>query len=121
MGNAADRPSRLYDRPLCFTPAQWVSWRNGPGVPNPIDYACQDCSPDYKARMMRVHRCSWPCVEFFIMPDGTMEGRRMSIPLSRGYAEGRRIIEIRVEGARTVETDCSMGQDPALESTSPTP
>lgn len=43
-----------------------------------------------------------------MMPDGSMEGRRISIAVDRGYAEGKRIIPIRLEGARTAEPDCSI-------------
>lgn len=44
--------------------------------------------------MMAKGLCDWTCVEFFMMDDGTMEGRRTSVPGSRGYPEGRRIITL---------------------------
>lgn len=52
--------------------------------------------------MMAVGKCDWPCVEFFLMPiidngrviGNSIEGRRTSIDVHRGYAEGRKIIRI---------------------------
>lgn len=68
-------------KPLrCFTITQWVQWHAAKIRPNAIDYACVDCSPEFKARMEAKGKCDYPCVKFFMMTDGTMEGRRMSIP-----------------------------------------
>lgn len=85
-------------KPECFTDAQWAKWKaNLPSInyqPNRIDWACQDCYPAFKDEMVQAGRCSWPCVEFMMMPDGTMEGRRTSISEYRGYNEGRKIIRL---------------------------
>jgi hypothetical protein len=86
----------LQAKPRCFTDEQWADWLSGfRGFrPNLIDFACQDCSPEFKIKAMAAGKCDWPCVEFFMMDDGTMEGRRTSVPGSRGYPEGRRIITL---------------------------
>lgn len=79
----------------CFTEAQWEEWSSKQVIrPNTTDWACLDCDPAFKERMMACGRCDWPCVEFFLMPDGTMEGRRMS--LVQGTQLGTKIILLAV-------------------------
>lgn len=81
---------QLKGKPSCFNPDQWARWSEKPRLdPNVIDWACQDCKPDFKQEMMAQGRCDWPCVKFVLMDDGTMEGRRTSITDYRGYPEGR--------------------------------
>ena len=86
-------------KPDCFTDDEWLQWlAHLPRVayrPNEHDWACQDCHPAHQTEMLLQERCSWPDVEFMSMPDGTMEGRRMSIAAPRGYTEGRKIIRLR--------------------------
>jgi len=73
-------------RPACFTAAQWQEWyEHCAHLVNPIDFACVDCTPQFKERMMRAGKCDWPCVEFFkVGEDENIEGRRMSIEEGRG-------------------------------------
>ena len=76
-----DEAARLLAKPSCFSDQQFKLWRSAGGwfaKPNPTDYACLDCMPAFKERMLDEGRCSWPCVEFFAADDG-VEGRRMSI------------------------------------------
>jgi hypothetical protein len=86
-------------KPDCFTAGEWAKWlANLPAVtyrPNEHDWACQDCHPAHQRAMLLQGRCNWPDVEFFVMGDGTMEGRRTSITTPRGYDEGRKIIRLR--------------------------
>lgn len=86
----------LQAKPRCFTSEEWDEWLTSfKGFrPNLLDFACVDCSPEYKIRMMAKGLCDWPCVEFFMMNDGTMEGRRTSVSGSRGYPEGTHVITL---------------------------
>ena len=73
----------LMSRPSCFTVTQWEEWSAfamAAARPSLEDYACTDCLPEFKARMMRCGRCDWPETEFVVVEDGPkssgIEGRR---------------------------------------------
>jgi hypothetical protein len=91
----------LHRKPRCFSDEDWAAWNVARtaqhGRPNTIDWACIDCTPLFKRQMMSARRCDWPCVEFFKMEDGTIEGRRTSIEGHRGYTEGRKVITLKVQ------------------------
>ena len=76
-----EETARRLAKPECFNEKQWKQWKSAGGwfaKPNPTDYACLDCMPAFKEKMLDEGRCTWPCVEFFAVDDG-VEGRRMSI------------------------------------------
>lgn len=94
---------RLKAQPRCCSDHDWEEWSKATHVkPNAIDWICSDCDPEFKREMQCEGLCDWPDVEFYLMPvidEGrtvahTIEGRRTSIPVHRGYAEGRKIIRI---------------------------
>jgi len=90
-------------KPACFTDEQWRTWyENCAHLVNAVDFACTDCTPQYKERMMKAGKCDWPCVQFFPVKEvkkeegdeshGVMKcddvsvlGRRMSVTQGRGY------------------------------------
>lgn len=68
--------------PPCFSDdAQLLAWRNmnhavhAAGLSNPSGY-CEDCTPDYQARMCAEGRCKFPETSFVPLPQGGVEGRR---------------------------------------------
>lgn len=65
--------------PLCFSLRQWKEWRIYAVQVNPADTYCEDCTPEYKERMMKENRCLWPCVEFKVDTDGMLIGTRDSL------------------------------------------
>ena len=71
----------LKSKPDCFTDKQWKVWSSCAGwsKPNTTDWACTDCTPEFKARALEAGKCSWPCVRFYVATDGGIEGRRMSV------------------------------------------
>lgn len=55
-------------RPSCFdSQEQFISWlqRCSGAVPAPSLAWCEDCTPEYQARMKRHGRCTRPYVQFF--------------------------------------------------------
>jgi len=74
-------------RPDCFPVEDWREWLRAAHTERPgvLDFACIDCTPEFKARMMAAGKCSWPCVQFFPDPDDAsgVVGRRMSLRSAR--------------------------------------
>jgi hypothetical protein len=75
------RRAKLQAKPDCFTDEQWATWSQAADAAHPHlhDWACTDCTVEFKAEMELQDRCAWPCVQFFRLPDGSLEGRRMSV------------------------------------------
>jgi hypothetical protein len=67
-------------QPDCFTDEEWATWsvaaRSWFAKPPADHFACIDCTPEFKARMLLEGRCSWPDVVFVQGEDG-LEGRRV--------------------------------------------
>jgi hypothetical protein len=82
----------IRERPDCFSKADWDAWsrESRRSVPDSRDHACVDCMPQFKARMMAVGRCSWPCV-VFVEKDGGLEGHRMSLKEDPLLCPGRQM------------------------------
>lgn len=74
-------------KPDCFPLEDWREWLRLTHIvkPGAIDFACVDCTPEFKEKMMKVGKCSWPCVQFFPDPDDPdgVVGRRISIRSDR--------------------------------------
>ena len=64
--------------PSCFTPDQWREWHSAAryAMPDKKSTYCQDCTPEYQARMILENRCAHKCVTFKIMPDEGLCGVR---------------------------------------------
>jgi len=76
-------------RPACLTEAEWREWQRAAkaAMPSVLDGVCADCTPEFKAAMLRAGRCEWLCVEFITDEEGGVTGRRMS--LNRGVRNRR--------------------------------
>jgi hypothetical protein len=68
--------------PPCFpNDASLLAWRNmnhavnTAGLPTPSGY-CEDCTPDYQARMCAEGRCKYPQTSFIPVSKHGVEGRR---------------------------------------------
>jgi len=73
---------RIVRQPACFSAEEWQAWTRQAlkEPPSKSDWACSDCTPEFKARMTDIGCCDWPCVEFVDDGDGGLEGKRMSLP-----------------------------------------
>lgn len=65
--------------PICFTRPQYSEWlsaaRKAP--PTQSNGYCQDCTPQYKARMMTQGLCAHPGVQFKVLDDEGLSGIRV--------------------------------------------
>ena len=70
-----------HDMLICFSHAEWKAWTRASYHcrPDARDYACADCTPEFKARMLAERKCMWPCVQFVTEEDGGIRGIRMSL------------------------------------------
>ena len=51
--------------PACFdSQAQYDSWREAANVCRPRHGYCEDCTPEYQARMIETFRCKYPNTVF---------------------------------------------------------
>jgi hypothetical protein len=82
---STDERAELKAKPACFSDAGWKVWSAGASwcKPTAVDWACTDCTPEFKARALEAGKCSWPCVRFYVATDGGIEGRRMSVSKRR--------------------------------------
>jgi hypothetical protein len=71
----------LLAKPACFSDKEWKEWSKHAERcrPSVVDWACTDCTPEFKAEAQAEGRCSWQCVTFVTNDDGGIEGRRMSV------------------------------------------
>lgn len=75
MVNPFDDPPRrvIPIRPACFdSDTQWAGWLDSARTAKTVmveNVHCQDCSPDYQARMVAAKRCGNPTYQFVKEPD----------------------------------------------------
>ena len=64
--------------PKCFTTQQWDEWRAMARyvAPSKANSFCEDCLPDYQARMVAEHRCEHPQTVFRVDRHGMVSGVR---------------------------------------------
>jgi len=78
----AAEPLLLGNCPPCFEPVQWHQWRMplpGARLPRPHSF-CDDCTPDYQAKMLAAMRCLHPETVFIRDADGFISGHRPPQP-----------------------------------------
>ena len=81
--------------PECFTRRAWDAWRDALRRTDcrrpPADVYCEDCTPEYKAWMLRAGRCAHPGTVFVIAEgEGILGLRNPSDDLvTRARDEGR--------------------------------
>jgi hypothetical protein len=65
----------MLTHPLCFvSKSQYKLWREALMSGNEIANICTDCTPSYKAQMVKQSRCHKPKTVFAIDADGFIEG-----------------------------------------------
>jgi hypothetical protein len=86
---STDERAELKAKPDCFTDKQWKTWSACAAwcKPNTTDWACTDCTPEFKAAALEAGKCSWPCVRFYRAADGGLEGRRTSVRPSEAESD----------------------------------
>lgn len=76
--------------PACFTPRQWAEWKVFARQVKPSSRSgyCEDCTPEYQAKMTDAGRCGYPGAVFVTDADGMIKGVRRP-----SYAEEMRALQ----------------------------
>lgn len=90
-------------KPPCFTSEQWRDWihacRSTNCKPDAMDTYCEDCTPEFQRKKMKVGDCVWPDTVFVPDSDGMIHGKRLSLRVKKTIED---YMTRKVECTRTV-------------------